>query len=122
MGKRGSMSEKVTQLDSRRAKPGVTITELQEQIARVEGFRVSFGRFGAQDAEIPPYAFDVAAPSKWTVADWKQMRLGAYVLIFKSVDVYRGDETVAKPALRLVTLRDSYYLARYGTLEPEPAG
>ena len=115
------MSDKVTQLHSRRAKPGVGVTELQEQIARVEGFRVSFGRFGASAVEIPPYAFDVAAPSKWTVADWKQLRLGAYVLIFKSVDVYRGDETIAKPALRLVTLRDSYYLARYGTLKPEPA-
>lgn len=39
--------------------------------------------------------------------------------VFRKVDVYRGDDTPVKNDIRLVTLRDSYYEARYGTLEPE---
>jgi hypothetical protein len=96
----------------------VTITQLQEQIAAVEGFRVSFERLGALDVEIPLYPFDVMSPSKWKISDWKRMRLGPYVLIFKNVHVYRGDDTIVKSDLQLARLRDSYYEARYGTLEP----
>jgi hypothetical protein len=58
------------------------------------------------------------APSKWHISDWKRVRLAAYISIFKAVRVYRGDDTIAKTDLKLVTLRDSYYQARYGTLEP----
>jgi hypothetical protein len=96
----------------------VSITELQNQIAAVEGFRVSFSRLGAAKLPIEPYAFDVMSPSKWRISDWKRVRLAAYIAIFKSVDVYRGDDTVVKSDIRLVTLRDSYYEAKYGTLEP----
>jgi hypothetical protein len=99
----------------------VSITELQNQIAAVEGFRVTFSRLGAAKLPIEPYAFDVMSPSKWRISDWKRVRLAAYIAIFKSVDVYRGDDTVVKSDIRLVTLRDSYYEAKYGTLEPAEA-
>jgi hypothetical protein len=102
-------------------KRGFTVTELQNQIASVEGFRISFDRFDAADTPIEPYPFDIMAPSTWRISDWKRIRLASYIAIFKSVRVYRGDETPAKTDLRLVTIRDSYYEARYGTLEPEAA-
>jgi hypothetical protein len=98
---------------------GVTVTQLQDQIAAVEGFHVSFERYGAADVPIAAYPFGVMAPSKWRISDWKRVRLAPYIGVFRAVQVYRGDETVVKSDLRLVTLRDSYYEARYGTLEPE---
>lgn len=102
-----------------RDKSGITVTQLQDRIAAVEGFRVSFERYGAADVPIVPYPFDVMAPSKWRISDWKRVRLAPYIGIFKSVQVYRGDETPVKGDLRLVSVRDSYYEARYGTLEPQ---
>jgi hypothetical protein len=96
----------------------VTITELQNQIAAVEGFRVSFSRLGSANVPIEPYAYDVMAPSKWRISDWKRVRLAPYVALFRSVDVYRRDDTIVKSDIRLVALRDSYYAAKYGTLEP----
>ncbi|MGD0476423.1 MAG: hypothetical protein ABSB70_24855 [Candidatus Velthaea sp.] len=98
--------------------PSVTITELQNQIAAVEGFRVSFSRLGSADMPIEPYPFDVMAPSKWRISDWKNIRLAPYIALFRSVDVYRGDDTTVKSDIRLAALRDSYYAAKYGTLEP----
>jgi hypothetical protein len=98
---------------------GLTVTELQKQIASVEGFRISFERFGSADTPIEPYPYDVMAPSKWRISDWKRVRLASYIGIFKAVQVYRGDDTPIKGDIKLVTLRDSYYEARYGTLEPE---
>jgi hypothetical protein len=80
-------------------KRGLTITELQNQIAAVEGFHVSFERPGVAPAPIPPYAYDIMAPSKWRISDWKRVRLAAYIAIFKSVRVYRGDETLASTDL-----------------------
>lgn len=100
-----------------RSADAVTVKELQEQIRMIEGFTVSFSRLGALDVPIPPYPYELMAPSRWRVADWKAVRLAPYILIFRSVDVYRGDETIAKNDLRLATLRDSYYLAKYGSLE-----
>ena len=52
-------------------KPGVTVTQLQDQIAALEGFRVSFERYGAADVPIVAYPFGVMAPSKWRISDWK---------------------------------------------------
>jgi hypothetical protein len=59
------------------------------------------------------------APSKWKISDWKRVRLAPYIAIFRKVDVYRGDDTIVKTDMRLVNLRDSYYLARFGSLDPE---
>jgi hypothetical protein len=97
----------------------LTVTELQNQIASVEGFRISFERFGAADTPIEPYPYDVMAPSKWRISDWKRVRLASYIGTFKAVVVFQGDVTPVKSDTKLVTLRDSYYQARYGTLEPE---
>jgi hypothetical protein len=96
----------------------VTITELQSQIAAVEGFRVSFSRLGSANLPIEPFPYEVMAPSKWRISDWKRVRLARYVALFRSVDIYRGDDTIVKSDIRLVALRDSYYAAKYGTLEP----
>jgi hypothetical protein len=98
---------------------GLTVTELQKQIASVEGFRISFERLGSSDVPIEPYPYDVMSPSKWRISDWKRVRLASYIGVFKGVQVYRGDETLVTSDIKLVTLRDSYYEARYGTLEPE---
>jgi hypothetical protein len=97
----------------------LTVTELQNQIASVEGFRISFERFGASETPIEPYPYDVMAPSKWRISDWKRVRLASYIGTFKAVLVFQGDDTPVKSDIRLVTLRDSYYQARYGTLDPE---
>jgi hypothetical protein len=97
----------------------LTVTELQNQIASVEGFRISFERFGAADTPIEPYPYDVMAPSKWRISDWKRVRLASYIGTFKTVVVFQGDDSPVKSDIRLVTLRDSYYQARYGTLDPE---
>jgi hypothetical protein len=59
------------------------------------------------------------SPSKWRISDWKRVRLAHYIGNFKAVKVFQGDDTPVKSDIKLVTLRDSYYQARYGTLEPE---
>ncbi|MBV8370830.1 MAG: hypothetical protein JO036_18100 [Candidatus Eremiobacteraeota bacterium] len=98
---------------------GPSITELQEQIFQREGFRVSFERFGAADAALPPYEYPVMAPQGWKVSDWQRVRLGPYVLLFRGVTVYRGDDTPLPRDVKLGHLRDSYYQATYGTLSAD---
>jgi hypothetical protein len=95
-----------------------TVTEIQRQIRALEGFDVSFASFDRKKAPLPAYGYSEMAPSRWTVADWIRMRLGAYVLIFRGVTVLRGDGTTAKSNLRLAALRDTYYYAKHGTLDP----
>ena len=98
---------------------GLTITELQEQIFQREGFRVSFERLGASKDELPPYDFPVMAPQGWAVSDWRRLRLGRYVLLFRGVTVYRGDGEPIARDMKLGHLRDSYYKAEHGTLSPD---
>ena len=102
-----------------RGRSGLSITELQEQIFQREGFRVSFERFGATDAPLPPYEYPVMAPQGWKVSDWQRVRLGPYVLLFRGLTVYRGDDTPLPRDVKLGHLRDSYYQATYGTLSPD---
>jgi hypothetical protein len=99
---------------------GLSITELQEQIFQREGFRVSFSRLGASHDELPPYAYPVMAPQGWSVSDWKRVRLAPYVLFFRDVTVYRGDETPIARDMKLGHLRDTYYKAEHGSLDPAP--
>jgi hypothetical protein len=96
-----------------------TITELQEQIFRREGFRVSFERLDAAKASLPDYDYPVMAPNSWKVSDWKTARLARYIPFFKAVTVYRGDGEPLRSDVRLGHLRDGYYAAEYGTTEPE---
>ena len=100
---------------------GLSISDLQEQIFQREGFRVSFSRLGASHDALPPYAFAVMAPQGWSVSDWKRVRLAAYVLFFRDVTIYRGDETPIARDMKLGHLRDTYYKAEYGSLDPQPA-
>ncbi|HEX3464767.1 MAG TPA: hypothetical protein VHS78_12040 [Candidatus Elarobacter sp.] len=101
---------------------GLSISELQEQIFQREGFHVSFSRLGASHAaDLPPYAYRVMAPQGWSVSDWKRIRLAPYVLFFRDVTIYRGDETPIARDMKLGHLRDTYYKAEYGSLDPEPA-
>ncbi len=100
-------------------RPGLTITELQEQIFAREGFRVSFERLGASDEPLPPYAYPVMAPNGWKVSDWQRVRLAAYIASFRGVTVYRGDQKPIGRDLQLGHLRDSYYEAEYGSLTSE---
>ena len=97
----------------------LSITELQEQIFQREGFRVSFERLGAAKDELPPYDFAVMAPQGWSVSDWKRIRLARYVLLFRGVTVYRGDDEPIARDMKLGHLRDSYYKAQYGTLSAD---
>ncbi len=99
-------------------RPGLSITQLQQQIFDREGFRVSFERLGASREGLEPYEFAVMAPQSWKVSDWKRKRLGAYLLAFSGVTVYAGDDTPIRRDVKLGKLRDTYYLAAYGTLEP----
>ena len=96
-----------------------TIGGLQEQIFQREGFRVSFERFDASRSNFPDYEYPVMAPNTWRVSDWKTVRLAAYVPFFKNVTVYRGDDEPLKSNVRLGHLRDTYYAAAYGDLEPK---
>ena len=100
-------------------RPGITITELQEQIFQREGFRVSFERLGAAQDELPPYAFAVMAPQGWKASDWQRIRLTAYLLFFRGVKIYRGDGEPIARDLKLGSLRDTYFQAEYGTLSPD---
>lgn len=96
-----------------------TITELQEQIFQREGFRVSFERLDASKATVPDYDYGVMAPNTWRVSDWKLVRLAVYIPFFKGVTVYRADGAPLRNDVKLGHLRDTYYAAEYGSLEPE---
>ncbi len=100
-------------------RPGLTITELQEQIFLREGFRVSFERLGAAKDDLPPYAYPVMAPQGWKVSDWQRIRLAPYVLLFRGVRVYRGDGEPIARDVKLGHLRDTYFEAEYGTLSAD---
>ena len=96
-----------------------TVATLQEQIFKTEGFRVVFERLDSSKAPLPDYDYPVMAPNTWRVSDWKTVRLAAYVPFFKSVTVFRGDETPLRTDVRLGHLRDGYYAAVYGDTEPK---
>ena len=95
-----------------------TISSLQDQIFEREGFKVTFERLDNAKAAIPDYDYAIMAPNTWKVSDWKTVRLAAYVMLFKSVTVYRGDGTVLRNDVKLAHLRDGYYAATYGDTEP----
>ncbi len=95
-----------------------TISSLQAQIFEREGFKVTFERLNNSKVTIPDYNYPVMAPNTWKVSDWKTVRLAAYVMLFKSVTLYRGDGTVLRTDVKLAHLRDGYYAATYGDTEP----
>jgi len=96
-----------------------TIAQVEEQILTCEGFRVRLTPLSPQTKRLPPFDFLVMAPQRWRVSDWKIVRLGAYVTFLREVTVLRGDGTPLRGNLQLGNLRDTYYEAKYGSLEPE---
>lgn len=91
-----------------------TVSTLQDQIFKLEGFKVTFERLDGSKAPIPDYDYPVMAPNTWKISDWKTVRLAAYVMLFKSVTIYRGDGSALRTDVKLGHLRDSYYIAVYG--------
>ncbi len=95
-----------------------SIAQVEEQILVIEGFRVKLEPLVAKTKSFPSYDFTAMAPQRWRVTDWKMARLGAYLALVKSATVMRGDGTAVKSDLQLGTIRDSYYEAKYGPIEP----
>jgi hypothetical protein len=98
-----------------------TKAQVEKAILEREGFRVEFELFEGKRAALPAYEYSVMAPQRWKVSDWKNARLDAYRLLVKGVTIYRGDRKPIPRDLQLGNLRDSYYEAAYGTLEPPGA-
>ncbi|MFN2450514.1 MAG: hypothetical protein ABR508_12125 [Candidatus Baltobacteraceae bacterium] len=98
-----------------------SITELQERIFALEGFRVSFERLGARTDALPPYVHAVMAPNGWRVSDWRRIRLAPYIAHFRGVTIYRGDGNPLARDVKLAHLRDTYYEAEYGSLSADVA-
>jgi hypothetical protein len=95
-----------------------TIAQVEEQILTCEGFRVRLTPLSAATKRLPPFDFLVMAPQRWRVSDWKTVRLGAYVTLLRDVVVLRSDGTPLRTNMQLGNLRDTYYEAKYGSLEP----
>ena len=92
--------------------------QVEKAIFEREGFRVELELFEKRQA-LPPYEFAVMAPQRWKVSDWKNARLRQYRLLVKGATIYRGDGAPIPRDLQLGNLRDSYYQAECGSLEPQ---
>ena len=95
-----------------------TKEQVQAAIFAREGFRVALELLDEKRRALPPYEFPVMAPQRWKVSDWKNARLAAYRLLVKAATVYRGDGSPIPRDLQLGNLRDTYYEANYGSLDP----
>jgi hypothetical protein len=95
-----------------------TKQQIEKAIFEREGFRVVFELFDGKRPALPPYEYSVMAPQRWKVSDWKNARLEAYRLLVKGATIYRGDGTPIPRDMQLGNLRDTYYEAEYGSLEP----
>ena len=96
--------------------------QVEEAIRKREGFRVELELFDGKRPALPPYEYAVMAPHRWKVSDWKNARLAEYRLLVKGVTVYRGDGSPIPRDMQLGNLRDTYYEAEYGSLEPQKLG
>jgi len=95
-----------------------TKKQVEDAIFNKEGFYVRLHMLEPQvKASLPEYEWAFMASNKWKISDWKNERMRPYLLLVKSVDVYRGDDTVAKGDPKLGNLRDSYFDAEYGKPE-----
>lgn len=95
-----------------------TKAQVEKAIFEREGFRVELELFEGKRHALPSYGYPVMAPQRWKVSDWKNARLAAYVLLVKGATILRGDDTPIPRDLQLGNLRDTYYAAEYGTLDP----
>ena len=90
--------------------------QVEDQIFAKEGFYVRLHLLDGAPKQLPEYRYDFMASNKWKLSDWKNERLKPYWTLVKSVDVYKGDDTVVKTDMKLGNLRDSYFEANYGEL------
>ena len=74
--------------------------------------------FDAKRSLYRPTRYEVMAPQRWKVSDWKNARLGAYRLLVKGATIFRGDGSAIPRDMQLGNLRDGYYENAYGSLEP----
>ncbi|MBV8725151.1 MAG: hypothetical protein JO078_13210 [Candidatus Eremiobacteraeota bacterium] len=95
-----------------------TASQVEKAIFEREGFRVKLELFEGKRSALPPYSHPVMAPQRWKVSDWKNARLEAYRLQIKGATIYRGDGTPIPRDVQLGNLRDTYYAAEYGSLDP----
>jgi hypothetical protein len=95
-----------------------TKAQIEKTILEREGFRVEFELFDRKRQALPPYEYSVMAPQRWRVSDWKNARLEAYRLLVKGVTIYSGDGSPIPRDLQLGKLRDTYYEAAHGSLQP----
>jgi hypothetical protein len=95
-----------------------TKAQVEKAILDREGFRVELEAFAQKRQALPAYDYPVMAPQRWKVSDWKNVRLAEYRLLMKGATVYRGDGTPLARDLQLGNLRDTYYAAEYGSLQP----
>lgn len=98
-----------------------TKAQVEDAILKREGFRVELELFDRKQRNLPAYEYAIMAPQRWKVSDWKNARLSAYVLLVKDAKIYRGDGSLIPRDLQLGNLRDTYYEAEYGSVQP-PAG
>jgi hypothetical protein len=91
--------------------------QVEKAIFEREGFRVEFELFEKRGS-LPPYEHSEMAPQRWKVSDWKNARLDAYRLLAKGATIYLGDGTPVSRDLQLGKLRDSYYAAAHGSVQP----
>lgn len=92
--------------------------QVEKAIFEREGFRVELELFEGKRQALPAYEYEVMAPQRWKVSDWKNARLAEYVLLVKGITIYRGDGTPIPRDLQLGNLRDTYYEAAHGSAEP----
>jgi hypothetical protein len=95
--------------------------QVESAIFDLEGFRVDLELLSAKKHDLPAYDWKVMAPQKWRVSDWINARLRPYRLLARKVAVYQGDGSPIPRDLQLGRLRDSYFEATYGTLQPAGA-
>lgn len=91
-----------------------SLKQLHDQIFAKEGFRVEFTPLSEKTKTFPAYEYEVMAPNKWKLSDWRMQRLERYIPLMRSLTVLRGDGKPAKTDMRLGNLRDTYYAAIYG--------
>lgn len=90
----------------------VTVETVERRIGAIEGFDVVFRHENGSNVHsnkegFPQYRYHSRANDSWTVAEWKSNRfMQQYAGL--SVDVLRGDGTVAAGMMILSTVRDSY--------------
>lgn len=92
--------------------------QVEKAIFEREGFRVELELFEGKRQALPAYEYEVMAPQRWKVSDWKNARLAEYVLLVKGITIYRGDGTPIPRDFQLGNLRDTYYEAAHGSVEP----